>query len=580
MRTIKYGLFAIAAGGLLGSFVMVGCNAQGGVDDAPLELSSADSGAREAEDSASTILPPSNNPNDAAADGAAKDAGKDAGKDAASDAAGKDGGATPQEGDPCTTVDAVVARSCGKCGKQQTICQPAGDAGLVWSDYGPCENEIGSCAPGATQTCGDCGSQTCTNLCNWDVCTSEPADHCTPGTVSRTIAGCPSGGFKSRACSTSCQWSDYSLACSVPTAGGLFAGASGYSTYMVGSDGTLYAWGLDDEGQLGDSDGVDKTTITPTPLSNVVSIQVGGSTTYGFACAGFANGSAKCWGYISSSYTLGDGSTSTSLTGVTPTGFDENVVSLTTGYGHGCGLFANGTAKCWGYNTYGQLGNATTTSSTKPVVVSNLTTITQLSTGYNTTCARTSDGAAYCWGYNTYGQIGDGTTTSKSTPTKAIAGDVASIASGNYHSCAVMTDGTAKCWGQNTSGEVGNAVGGTSAPNVTSPATVAGIGGVGQLAGVDEICTGYGFSCARLDDGRVACWGKNDKGQLGGGASPSLSNAPRIVSNVTAASKLVCGYVHACVIDGNQVKCWGGNGNGQLGNGNTINATTPTLATF
>lgn len=580
MRTIKYGLFAIATGSLFGSLVVVGCSAQGGIDDTPLELSSADSDAQVTEDSASTILPPSNNPNDAAPDAATKDAGKDAGKDAPDDDdAGDDAGPSPEPGDACPTRNQLVTRSCGKCGKQQAVCQSDVDAGLAWSVYGPCVNEMGECVPGETMACGDCGTTTCSNLCGWGVCQNEPSNHCSPGSIGRTTAGCPSGGFKSRSCGDTCQWSTYSLACNLPKPVDLFAGSSSYSTFMRGSDGGFYAWGKDDSGQLGDGTTGQKATITPTPLGDIVSASGAGQTTVAFTCAAFANGSAKCWGTNSTSYTLGDGSTSTSTTGITPTGFDAKVVSVTTGVYSGCGLFDDGTAKCWGHNTYGTLGNGATTASTIPIPLS-ITGITQLAIGNYTTCARTSSGTAYCWGYNTNGQVGDGSTTTRTVPVSIIAGGVASVAPGIYHTCAVMADGTAKCWGQNTSGEVGNAAGGASSPNVTSPATVAGIDGTGQLGDVTEICAGYGFSCARLADGRVACWGKNDKGQLGNGTAMTLSNVPTVVTDMEAASKLVCGYAHACVIENDRVKCWGGNGYSQLGNGSSTNANTPQIATF
>ncbi|AKV03896.1 BNR repeat domain protein [Labilithrix luteola] len=267
---------------------------------------------------------------------------------------------------------------------------------------------------------------------------------------------------------------------------------------------------------------------------------------------------------------------------MTPNGFEANVKQMVVGYSNGCGVFADGSAKCWGYNYYGQLGNGLTTDSKTPVAVTGLTDAKQLGLGYYTVCARKGDGSAYCWGYNTNGMIGDGTTTNRSTPTLAIASGVASVAPGYYHTCAAMTDGTAKCWGQNTNGEIGNGAGGSSASNVTSPATVSGIDGAGQLSGVAEVCTGYGISCARLSDGRVACWGRNNYGQLGiGSTTPSSANVPKLVGGITAATKLVCGYQHACVIDvDNQVKCWGDGQYGQIGNGGTAVATTAQLATF
>jgi alpha-tubulin suppressor-like RCC1 family protein len=374
----------------------------------------------------------------------------------------------------------------------------------------------------------------------------------------------------------------YSFSCSATQAADLFAGGGGYSTFMRATDGTLYAWGRDHQGQLGDGNSglnLVKSTIVPAwSFSDPVTLQSG---TYGSTCATFPNGSAKCWGFLST-YTLGDGSTQSSLTGVTPAGFNANVVSMHAGNAHGCGLFADGTAKCWGYNFFGQLGNGSTAQSTYPVTVG-LTGISGLYSGVNTLCARKDD-AAYCWGNNSNGQVGDGTLTNRSTPTLVIGTGVASLAPGNFHSCAAMTDGTAKCWGQNTSGEVGSGTGGNGAANVTSPTTVVGIDGVGQsLAGVEEVCTGSSFSCARLTDGRVACWGKNDLAQLGiGSKTPGMWNVPKAVTGVTAATKLACGYQHACVIDaGKKVKCWGDNQYGQIGDGQVpATATTPQFPLF
>jgi alpha-tubulin suppressor-like RCC1 family protein len=141
-----------------------------------------------------------------------------------------------------------------------------------------------------------------------------------------------------------------------------------------------------------------------------------------------------------------------------------------------------------------------------------------------------------------------------------------------------MTDGTARCWGENDDGELGN---GTSGTDVLAPSTVHGIDGVGNLSGVADVCTGYAHSCARLTDGRVACWGLNGNGQLGIG-STAASTVPKVVTDVTGATKLVCGYQHACALESTgKVKCWGDNQYGQIGNGTMpADATTPQVTTF
>ncbi len=560
----KSRLLRCAVGALLGASVIAGCTATGDGTDIPAGEDPQDAGP-------GTVLPPPSNPGDDAAP--PRDGGKDS---SVKPDAGKDAGPpAPLPGSACKTADAIASRTCGKCGKQDAICV-TGDGGLVWSEYGPCEGEAGACVPGETLACGNCGTQTCSSFCGWGACAGQPVNSCTPGAIGLTTAGCPTTGFRTRTCAAACTWQPYSATCATVTAVNLWAGGPGaYSTFMSSSDGSLYGWGLDAKGQLGDSTTTNKANIIPIPIVGAVSLAVGGGSSYGFSCAAFGSGTSKCWGNNSASYTLGDGVTSTSLTGVTPTGLEANVKSMAAGYAHGCGLLTDGTAKCWGYNVYGQLGNGTTTTSTTPVAVA-LTGITQLSSGYYTVCALQGD-AAYCWGYNSSGQVGDGTTTTKSTPTLVLPSGVASLAPAYSHTCAAMTDGSAKCWGGNTYGSIGN---GTTT-SVTTPAAVVGVDGIGSLSGVAEVCAGYGHSCARLTDGRVACWGYNSSGQLGIGSTVS-SNVPKAVSGITTATKLVCGYYHTCAIESSgRVKCWGDNAYGQIGNGALpTDATTPQIATF
>ncbi|MEN9595258.1 MAG: hypothetical protein RLY23_1741, partial [Actinomycetota bacterium] len=96
----------------------------------------------------------------------------------------------------------------------------------------------------------------------------------------------------------------------------------------------------------------------------------------------------------------------------------SNTVAISTGESHSCALLADGTAKCWGNNASGQLGNNTTTSSSIPVVVSGLASAVAISAGASGfhSCALLADGTAKCWGNNGYGELGNGTTTNSSIP--------------------------------------------------------------------------------------------------------------------------------------------------------------------
>lgn len=213
MRHIKSGLLGALLAGCFGAIAVVGCSASGETGDAAGPV--ADQTPTEG---GGSTLPPSSGDGDetpGATDGGKKDAGKDSGKtDAAKDA----GAPPPNPGDACPTLDKIVSRSCGKCGKQEAICQDVGGS-LKWSDYGPCGNEIGQCTPGETQACGNCGTSTCSNSCNWGTCGGQPTNSCSPGSVRYTAAGCGAtpGGYKNQTCDNACQWGNYSATCEVPT---------------------------------------------------------------------------------------------------------------------------------------------------------------------------------------------------------------------------------------------------------------------------------------------------------------------------------------------------------------------------
>ena len=129
---------------------------------------------------------------------------------------------------------------------------------------------------------------------------------------------------------------------------------------------------------------------------------------------------------------------------------------------------------CWGDNEYAQLGNGTSTMSSVPVAVSGLSSgVVTISAGSEHTCVVTTAGAAECWGNNTYGQLGDGTTTASNVPVvvSGLSSGVASLSAGYEHTCVVTTAGDVECWGRNDNGELGNNT--TTQSNV--PVSVVGL---------------------------------------------------------------------------------------------------------
>jgi cysteine-rich repeat protein len=275
-------------------------------------------------------------------------------------------------------------------------------------------------------------------------------------------------------------------------------------TCAVLSDGTAKCWGYNANGQLGDGTGTNRLTpVSVSGITNAVQISAG---TY-HSCALLSDGTIKCWGNNGLG-ALGDGTTTNRNTPVSVSGI-SNAVQVSAGSHYTCALLSDGTIKCWGIGTSGQLGDGTGTNRLTPVSVSGITNAVQVSASNGAhTCAVLSDGTAKCWGENSWGQLGDGTTYSHYAPV-SVSGinNAMQISTGWPATCAVLSDGTAKCWGMNNAGMLGD---GTTTDRST-PVSVLGITNAVQVA------AGQAHVCAVLSDGTAKCWGGNGVGQLGDG---------------------------------------------------------------
>ena len=348
----------------------------------------------------------------------------------------------------------------------------------------------------------------------------------------------------------------------ITTATAISAGS--LHTCALLSGGSVKCWGANDDGQLGD--GTTTSRLTPVIVSGVTTataISAGGRHT----CARLSGGAVKCWG-ANGSGQLGNGTSDYEPhpTPVTVSGITTATAISAGFFDYTCAILAGGSARCWGANDDGQLGDGTTTSRLTPVTVSGITTATAISAGGRHTCARLSSGAVECWGANRSGQLGDGTTGYTTTPV-AVSGitTASAISAGVGHTCAILSGGTVRCWGYNGSGELGD---GTTTDRPT-PVTVSGITTAIAIA-TDDL-----YTCALLSGGSVRCWGTNWSGQLGNGTT-DWSPTPVTVSGMTTATAITAGFAHTCaILSGGAVKCWGYNGSGQLGDGTTTDRLTP-----
>ncbi len=346
--------------------------------------------------------------------------------------------------------------------------------------------------------------------------------------------------------------------------------------------GQLYCWGTSAAGALGP--GITSPTSTPTlvtTFANKMVTDVSAGTD--FTCA-VADGSAYCWGNGGNGRT-GLGGTSNTSTPAAVGGIPstKTVTSISAGATHACAV-AGGSAYCWGNNGSGQLGTGSTTSTTSAVAVTTATgilsgrTVTAISAGTSHSCA-IADGLAFCWGTNTNGQLGDASTTQHTAPfavttTGVLSGrTVSAISAGDAHSCAVA-DGNAYCWGLTTSGRVGNGV--VSATSQSSPVAVTGT--VAASANVTAISAGNTHSCA-IAGGAAHCWGAGASGQLGNGTTTASAGAAVAattsgVLSGRALTSISAGNQFTCTRGDTPGACWGLGSGGQLGNKATASTTT------
>jgi alpha-tubulin suppressor-like RCC1 family protein len=352
------------------------------------------------------------------------------------------------------------------------------------------------------------------------------------------------------------------------TGGARLAAGNSHTCALTAANG-VRCWGDNSTGQLGN--GTTTSSLVPVSVtgltSGVAAIAAGDNQT----CALTTTGALKCWGNNLNGQ-LGNGTTTQSNVPVDVTGLTSGVTAIAAGDNHTCAALASGGVKCWGWGTSGQLGNNTITSSSTPVDVAGLpagTTATALTGGYRHTCAVLSDGSARCWGRNTEGQLGNATNTASRvavTPTGLSTG-VTAIVAGGSHTCAVQTGGV-KCFGLNNAGQLGN----TTTTNANTPVTVVG------LTGITAVAAGGSHSCSLSTTGAVSCWGLNQEGELGIGLS-NVNNVttPRTVTALTTPqTSLTAGIQHVCALQADQsVRCWGLNTAGQLGDGTTTRRFSP-----
>jgi alpha-tubulin suppressor-like RCC1 family protein len=226
------------------------------------------------------------------------------------------------------------------------------------------------------------------------------------------------------------------------------------------NDGTLWAWGANNYGQLGDGTTINK--LVPTKIGTDSDWKFIAASLLGCNLAIKTNGTLWAWG-LNQYGQLGDGTT---INRHTPTqiGTDSDWVTVATGYYHCMSIKSNGTLWAWGLNG-GAFGDGTITNQYLPTKIGTETNWKIVKAGFGNTLAIKTDGTLWAWGDNSGGKLGVITSIS-SIPNK-VNNDTnwANLSLGNDHSAALKTDGTLWTWGYDGLGAVGHSI----TANITTP---------------------------------------------------------------------------------------------------------------
>lgn len=220
--------------------------------------------------------------------------------------------------------------------------------------------------------------------------------------------------------------------------------AIGQGAFAIKEDGTLWTWGCNASGQLGDGTTIDKCVPVQAIGGFTDWCQI--SNSFGHSLAVRSNGTLWSWGKNVAGK-LGDGTIINKSSPVSVVGGFTDWCQASAGYIHSLGLRSNGTAWGWGNNVYGRLGDGTALDKSSPVsVIGGFTDWCNITTGYYSSTAVRANGTAWAWGYS---PLGDGGALTKSSPVSIVGGftDWCRVSAGYKHAAGIRTNGTIWAWG-------------------------------------------------------------------------------------------------------------------------------------
>ena len=359
----------------------------------------------------------------------------------------------------------------------------------------------------------------------------------------------------------------YTAICTVYTYGNVASAGFWHNAFLT--NGTVWTWGYNVYGALGN--GTMTNSNVPVKIGGnlngyVVSVAAGGYHTLALKC----DGTVWAWGWNRYGQ-LGQGTngdTTSSSTLVQVKGLSD-IITIAANANTNIALKSDGTVWTWGYNYYGQVGDGTTTDRLTPAQVSGLTGVVSVAMGAFNTVAVKSDGTVWAWGNNSYGQLGTGVTAASSAVPVQVSGlsGIVSAASGYYNIVALKSDGTVWSLGENDCGKLGN---GSAVASSSTPVQASG------LTGITAVSTGCNQVLALKSDGTAWSWGGVYQS-----TGCVATKTPVQISGVSGAVGVSAStYGNMVLKSDGTVWDWGSNQYGTLGNNSTADSFVPVHVLF
>ncbi len=350
----------------------------------------------------------------------------------------------------------------------------------------------------------------------------------------------------------------------------LYYAINTYRIPLLTMNSGTFSWGRNAYGQLGDNTAVSKSSPVSMPIgfgADWAQLSAGGNHTIGLRF----NGVLSAWGRNNYGQ-LGDNAAINRSSPVSVTGGFTDWINISAGDGHSLAIRSDETAWAWGSNGSGRLGDNTDVSKSSPVsVVGGFTDWIQVSAGGDHSTGLRANRTVWTWGRNTYGNLGDYTTTSRSSPVSVVGGftDWVFTSAGAGNSFAIRSNGTAWAWGKNDFGQLGD----NTAVGKSSPVSV-----VGGFTDWTQISGNSSHTVGLRSNGTVWSWGRNNVGQLGDnvGTTSARSSPVSVVGGFTDWVQIsVAGLSTRALRANGTAWGWGYNGSGRLGDNTTTNRSSP-----